>query len=89
MSMKVQFLNSFEKDLNNVPLPVRHKVVELVGRIEAAVSIRQIEQVKKLRGYKNAYRIRIGKFRLGLLARGDLVQFVHLLDRKNIYRVFP
>lgn len=87
--MHVQFLNSFEKDLNKVSPPVRHKVVELVRRLEAATSIRQIDQVKKLRGFKNAYRIRIGNFRLGLLVQGDLVQLVHLLDRKNIYRVFP
>jgi len=87
--MKVQFLNSFEKDLNKVPLPVRHKVVELVGRIEAAASIRQVDQVKKLRGFRNAYRIRIGNFRLGLLVQADFVQLVRILDRKNIYRVFP
>lgn len=87
--MKVQFLNSFERDLNKASPPVRHKVADLISQIEAAGSIRQISQVKKLRGFKNAYRIRIGDFRLGLFVHSDLVQLVHLLDRKSIYRVFP
>jgi hypothetical protein len=52
--MRVQFLTSFERDLNKVPPQVRRKVVELVLKMEAVRSIRQIDQVKKLRGFKDA-----------------------------------
>lgn len=87
--MRIQFLSSFEKDLNKVPSPVRRKVVDLIGRIEKAKSIRAIGQVKKLHGPRPAYRIRIGNYRLGVFVEGDLVQMARLLDRKDIYRIFP
>lgn len=87
--MKVQFLKSFEKDLTKVPAPVRHKLVDLIDRLEKAGSIREIGQVKKLHGPGHAYRIRIGNYRLGIFVEGDLVQLARLLDRKDIYRIFP
>ncbi|MCC6838686.1 MAG: hypothetical protein IT230_00860 [Flavobacteriales bacterium] len=87
--MQVGFLIAFEKDLAKVPRPVRKRVLALVGRLEAAGSIRQIGQVKKLAGHKNAYRIRIGNFRLGILVQGNKVMFARILDRKEVYRFFP
>jgi mRNA interferase RelE/StbE len=63
--------------------------VDLVTQIETVSSIREVSQVKKLRGFKEAYRVRIGDFRLGFLLQGGTVTFVRLLDRKSIYRVFP
>jgi|JI6StandDraft_1071083.scaffolds.fasta_scaffold336313_2 mRNA interferase RelE/StbE len=87
--MTVRFLSSFEKDLYKVSPAIRHKVVDLVTQIETVSSIREVSQVKKLRGFKEAYRVRIGDFRLGFLLQGGTVTFVRLLDRKSIYRVFP
>lgn len=82
-------MSSFEKDLSKVPAPVRRKVADLVERIEKARSIRAISQVKKLHGPRPAYRVRIGNYRLGFFMEGDLVQMARLLDRKDIYRIFP
>jgi mRNA-degrading endonuclease RelE of RelBE toxin-antitoxin system len=42
-----------------------------------------------MEGAANAYRIRVGGFRIGFYLETDVVEFVRCLDRKDIYRYFP
>jgi len=49
----------------------------------------EIDGLKKLKGEQEAYRLRIGEYRLGFLLRSGDVVLVRFLDRKNIYRYFP
>ncbi|NET50360.1 MAG: type II toxin-antitoxin system RelE/ParE family toxin [Merismopedia sp. SIO2A8] len=35
------------------------------------------------------YRIRIGDYRIGIIAKGDLVSFIRVLHRREMYRNFP
>ncbi|MBN1768316.1 MAG: type II toxin-antitoxin system RelE/ParE family toxin [Prolixibacteraceae bacterium] len=45
---------------------------------------------KKLQGYKNYYRVRIGNYRLGFeLIDGTIVLIILVAHRKEIYRKFP
>jgi mRNA-degrading endonuclease RelE of RelBE toxin-antitoxin system len=48
-----------------------------------------IGNLKKLKGDENAYRIRIGDYRLGIFFDGETVIFARVLHRKDIYRYFP
>ncbi|MBX6423476.1 type II toxin-antitoxin system RelE/ParE family toxin [Thermosulfurimonas sp. F29] len=45
--------------------------------------------MKKLKGYKDFYRIRIGDYRIGLQIKENKIIFVRFLHRKEIYRCFP
>jgi mRNA-degrading endonuclease RelE of RelBE toxin-antitoxin system len=54
-----------------------------------ASDILEITGVKKLVGFKNQYRIRIGQYRIGLVFKDETLIFVRILHRKDIYSYFP
>lgn len=64
--MIIEFDKSFEKSLTKVKDNTLFiKIESLIETIEKAEKISVIKNVKKLTGFKNYYRIRIGDFRLG------------------------
>lgn len=88
--MKVVFLNSFKKDvlkITNVKLKEQVKLVILA--IEVAESIKELTNLKKIKGYSTAYRIRIGDYRLGCYYDNEVVEMARLVKRNDIYKVFP
>jgi len=48
-----------------------------------------INSIKKLKGYKNHYRIWTGDYRAGLIIDGNTAEFIRFLHRKDIYKRFP
>jgi mRNA interferase RelE/StbE len=88
--MRVEFLESFAKDLDHIgPKQVKQAIEKLIARIESASSQRAIPHLKKLSGVSHAFRVRLGEYRVGVFIDGDIVQFARILHRKDIYRVFP
>jgi len=51
--------------------------------------ISQISGLKKIRGHKRYYRIKIGGYRIGIEIRENTIVFMRVLHRKDIYRYFP
>lgn len=51
--------------------------------------MRDIKGFKKLKGYKNVYRIKVGDYRIGVFIENDVVEFACVVHRKDIYRIFP
>ena len=47
------------------------------------------KDLKKLKGAKNFYRVRMGSYRLGMIIKGEEVTLIRLLHRKDIYKFFP
>lgn len=87
--MEVVFLKTFEKDLGKVDRTVRRRLLRVVEELEGADGLAVIQHVKRLAGIRDAYRLRIGSYRLGFFLVGDTVQLARLLHRKDIYRFFP
>lgn len=89
--MQIEFLRKFEKDLEKIDSQdVADRVLDLIQIVESAQALADIPNLKKLKGYANAFRVRIGDYRLGLfLANDDTIEFVRFLHRKDIYKVFP
>ena len=89
--MKVAYRKLFLKDLHRL----RH--TEEYGRIKELVfetlpnreTLSEISGLKSLKQNKNAFRIRLGEYRIGLKMEGDLVEFMRVLHRKDFYRYFP
>jgi len=48
-----------------------------------------INDLKKLCGTPDAYRIRVGDYRVGVTIGGELVEFVRFPPRRDLYRFFP
>lgn len=88
--MKVRFEAKFAKDLRNIEDgKLLAKIKELIVECQNAESLVQLRQIKKLQGYENFYRIRLGDFRVGLeVVNGELI-FARCLRRKDIYKYFP
>ena len=88
--MKVEFRESFLKDLRSIKdKNLLAKVRETIESLESATALLDLQNIKKLRGGKRYYRLRIGEYRLGLIAGADSVVLVRFLNRKDIYRYFP
>jgi mRNA interferase RelE/StbE len=88
--VKLTFRQSFTRDLKKVKdITMLDKIKKMIERIEAAQNMSQIEGLTKLSGTSSYYRIRIGDYRLGILLRGNELEFVRCLHRREIYRYFP
>jgi mRNA interferase RelE/StbE len=88
--MKTEFLKQFYKDLDKITLQsTLDDINSSIINVEEAVSVREITNLKKLTGYKNAYRIKIGNYRIGVFIENNIVEFAGVIHRKDIYRVFP
>ena len=46
-------------------------------------------QIKRLNAKDNAYRIRVGDYRIGFYCTADTLVFARVLHRREIYRFFP
>ncbi len=64
-------------------------MIRAIDLIEEAIFMSDIKGLKKLKGFKDAYRIRIGDYRLGIFINKDTVQFARFAHRKDIYKLFP
>ena len=88
--MQVEFLSSFNKDLSKLSsAAIRKSLKNLIQKLEAAKSLSDIPQLKKLKGYPDAWRIRLGNYRVGFFYNNNIIQLARVVDRKDIYKVFP
>jgi mRNA-degrading endonuclease RelE of RelBE toxin-antitoxin system len=89
--MKVEYLPSFLKDLKALKsTPVFEQIKAMAfEEIPNATDLQTIVNLKKLKGDDNAYRLRVGDYRIGFYFEDETVTFARVLHRKDIYRYFP
>jgi mRNA interferase RelE/StbE len=88
--MKTEFKASFLKAIKKInDNQLRVDITNAILNAESAENIKQISNIKKLKGYKQYYRIRIGNYRIGIKIEAETIYFVDIDHRKNIYRIFP
>lgn len=89
--MIVSFDQAFLKSLKKLKNPeLFSKVEALIHKLELLEDIKDLNSIKKLKGFQNYYRLRIGDYRLGLeLVTDKEVILIILAHRKDIYTKFP
>lgn len=88
--MKTEFLKQFYKDIDKISLQsTLDDIDSTIRNDDEAFSVHDIKNLKKLTGYKNVFRIKVGDYRIGIFIGNDIVEFARFLHRKDIYRVFP
>lgn len=88
--MQVIYLNSFSKDVDKIKtLKTKAELLQVIDQIKAAEKISMLLHIKKIKGSKGFYRIRIGDYRLGFIYENHTVTLVRFLSRKDIYKYFP
>jgi len=88
--MKYRISKSFVKKVRkNSNKKLAESILAVVENVSKAKDISEIYNLKKLKGYANYYRIRVGKYRIGIVIKDDVVDFVYYDHRKDIYKYFP
>ena len=88
--MKVKFEAKFAKDLRAIrEQKLLNKVKEIIEDCKSASSLSDMNHVKKMQGYDNFYRIRLGEYRIGIELVDDEIIFTRFLHRKEVYKYFP
>ncbi|MCD6118184.1 type II toxin-antitoxin system RelE/ParE family toxin [bacterium] len=85
------YKKSFLKDMAKISNPYREKIENLVfEKISGLDDISSIKNIKKIRGYNEYYRIRVGIYRIGCkIESGNIVIFYRVKNRNDIYKIFP
>ena len=88
--MNVKFEKKFQKDILNVSnTTTLNNIERIIFAVKEAKKISDIPNIKKLKGTKAAYRIRVGDYRMGVYIENDTVEFICILPRNIVYRHFP
>lgn len=88
--MKVEYLKQFSKDLIKVKdESLKDDLFNTIITLKNTETLNVLPNIKKLKGYQNAYRIRIGKYRLGFYFDGEVIELARFAKREDIYKLFP
>ncbi|MBD2653590.1 type II toxin-antitoxin system RelE/ParE family toxin [Synechocystis sp. FACHB-383] len=89
--MDVQYFPSFIKDLKRLKSFPQYELIRslVFDEIPQLEQIQSIPNVKKLKGEDNAYRIRLGDYRIGFYIQNESVILARVIHRREFYRYFP
>lgn len=90
--MEVLFKKSFIRDFEKLPEDIKARVRDIC--MDVFPELRELSHfesasLKKLKGFRSYYRIRVGSYRIGFKKEENRVVFMRVLHRKDIYRRFP
>ena len=88
--MVVKFEKIFTKDLSKINnKKLAKEVKSVIESLENASSLREIKNLRKMKGDATAFRIRIGDYRIGFFFTANQIELTRFLHRNEIYRYFP
>jgi len=67
----------------------RLKILNIIEASDVSGTMQDFPNLKKLTGYKNSFRIRMGDYRIGVVFDGTKVIFAAFDHRSDIYKYFP
>ena len=90
-NVETQYRKAFLKDLKKLRnLPEYERIFELAfTTLPQATHLKDIANVKAMKGFPNRYRIRVGNYRVGIEVHRNSVEIMRVLHRKEFYRYFP
>ncbi|MCL6462042.1 MAG: plasmid stabilization protein [Flavobacterium micromati] len=80
------FLKGIQKISDNT---LKKQLLESINLFKNAYSLLEVPNIKKLKGHPEAYRFRLGKYRLGFYYNGKKIEMERFVKRENIYKLFP
>lgn len=88
--MKVSFSKNFERQLTAIIDPqISGTIRNIIQKLIETSSLSVIPHIKKMKGHKSAYRIRIGDYRIGFYIEKNEIFISTVAHRKDIYKRFP
>jgi mRNA interferase RelE/StbE len=89
--MKAEYLPTFIKELKALKSTPIYATIRNLAFQDILIyqNLSDISNIKKLKGEDNAYRIRVGDYRIGFFIASDTIIFSRVLHRREFYRYFP
>ena len=88
--MQIEITKKFGKQVDKCQdEKVKAKLSAVIRNIIAAHKLSEIKNLKKLRGHKEFYRIRMGEYRIGIAYRNKRIILAAFDHRSDIYKYFP
>jgi len=88
--MQTAFTQKFKKQVDSCKdKHIRKKLLSVIDEIASAENLLYVKHIKKLKGSKSCYRVRVGDFRIGLTIDQETVVFAAFDHRSDIYKYFP
>jgi len=85
----IEIRKSFQKDALKLPTSDQAQLSKVIANLSRIKTLSELSSCKKLTGFKNAYRIRMGVYRIGFIFENNAIELVRVLGRKEIYKYFP
>lgn len=89
--MEIIYSKKITKDVKGIKdKNLIQKITIVIHELKKVDKVSQIKNLKKMKGKtNNAYRIRIGEYRLGFFEENGSLVLARLVKRNDIYKVFP
>jgi mRNA interferase RelE/StbE len=88
--MQIELTRKFQKQVSGCnDQRLRLKIHAVIEAVIASDNMNEFPNLKKLTGYKNSYRIRLGSYRIGIVIENETVIFAAFDHRSDIYKYFP
>jgi len=90
--MKTYQSNKFIKSVKKLKdKDLKLTIFAIIQEVKLQDNLANIKSIKKIVGYEGYYRIRIGKYRIGIKydKKENAVIFSHFAHRSKIYNIFP
>jgi mRNA interferase RelE/StbE len=88
--VKLVFTSRFAKDLRTIrDNSLKSEVNAALDKLKKATRLEEAGDITKLKGSKNAFRLRVGDYRLGFYLENDTIILGRFANRRDIYRLFP
>jgi mRNA interferase RelE/StbE len=88
--MNYEFSKSFSRQFRQIKSKeLALSVIAVVEFVSEAKTAGDIPNIRKMKGHKTAFRIRVGDYRIGVFIESNTVYFASFAHRKEIYKSFP
>ena len=88
---QVEYTKKFLKELASLPKDTQSRVESIVFRELETENPFELGYLRKLRGYKDKYKIRVGDYRIGVAVnkKNKKITCQRVAHRREIYQSFP
>jgi len=86
--MHCKFHKQFLKDIAKLDNSAKLRLAGFLEEVQNSAKFTELS-AKKIKGYKNFWRFRLGNYRVGVSLEDETIIFRRILHRKDIYKRFP
>ena len=87
MKYNIEFSKKAYKDIKILSKEEQRKIIEKVKELKSVSMIVRKGDTKKLKSFKNVYRLIVGNFRVIYSILNEIILIIRVIDRKNLKKI--